>query len=298
MCQSIFICKFCDKPHKNKNSLIHHERLCKSNPNHQTPNTKAGLEKVINTFELCPYCKRKYNIANIKRHIESCKLNPVNIRYCPVCGKVLNNDQNKFCSSSCAAHFNNHKRTEQMWHHSTETKNKISKSLTGKQNPQKGKIKKTLCEVETHICLVCGKLFYLPKNHKRKTCGNRECITHLSVKIRPYQNGSRKPSIYFCKEMGEDVLLDSSWEVKIAKQLDSYNIRWTRPAPIRWTDINNKKHLYYPDFFLTDYNFYLDPKNPYCMVQDKEKMYIVSKTINVFYGDIDYISSIINEMCR
>lgn len=30
-----YICKYCGKECKNANSLRNHERLCKSNPNHQ-----------------------------------------------------------------------------------------------------------------------------------------------------------------------------------------------------------------------------------------------------------------------
>ena len=42
-------------------------------------------------------------------------------RYCLECGKELYNGQKKFCSSSCAASFNNRNRVL-----STETKEKIS----------------------------------------------------------------------------------------------------------------------------------------------------------------------------
>ena len=36
--------------------------------------------------------------------------------------------------------------------------------------------------------------------------------------------------------------------------------------------MNNIKHLYYPDFYLPDYNVYLDPKNSFLIKKDKEKI--------------------------
>jgi hypothetical protein len=58
------------------------------------------------------------------------------------------------------------------------------------------------------------------------------------------------------------ILLDSSWEYELAKRLDSINIKWDRPKPLKWKDEEGFIHNYFPDFYLLDYNLYLDPKNP------------------------------------
>lgn len=58
------------------------------------------------------------------------------------------------------------------------------------------------------------------------------------------------------------IMMDSSWEIALARRLDSLNIKWIRPKPIQWTDDSNYKHNYFPDFYLIDYDVYLDPKNP------------------------------------
>jgi hypothetical protein len=60
----------------------------------------------------------------------------------------------------------------------------------------------------------------------------------------------------------KDIMMDSSWEVALAKRLDALNIKWIRPRPIQWIDDSNNKHHYFPDFYLIDYDVYLDPKNP------------------------------------
>jgi hypothetical protein len=58
------------------------------------------------------------------------------------------------------------------------------------------------------------------------------------------------------------VLFDSSWELSLAKRLDELGIQWIRPEPIPWIDSDGVTHNYFPDFYLTDYDLYLDPKNP------------------------------------
>jgi hypothetical protein len=86
--------------------------------------------------------------------------------------------------------------------------------------------------------------------------------------------------LYTCKD-GTEVLLDSSWEEALAKRLDELNIAWIRPeVPIPWTDYNGISHNYFPDFFLTDHNLYLDPKNPIAYNVQRAKIDIITKQLN------------------
>ena len=77
----------------------------------------------------------------------------------------------------------------------------------------------------------------------------------------------------------KDVLLDSSWELALAIRLDELNIKWIRPEPIEWFDKNNIKRLYYPDFYLLDYDLYLDPKNPAAYQNQIEKIEILKNVL-------------------
>jgi hypothetical protein len=111
----------------------------------------------------------------------------------------------------------------------------------------------------------------------------------------------RKGQYKFCSKYYQNkwygqIVLESSWEKDVALYLDQKDIKWNRPKPIKWVDSNNKKHLYYPDFYLEEYNLYLDPKNEYCMQKDKEKMKVVSKDINVVYGNIEYVLNEIDKV--
>lgn len=78
------------------------------------------------------------------------------------------------------------------------------------------------------------------------------------------------------------ILLDSSWELALAKRLDDLNVKWVRPDPIQWIDKDGVKHNYFPDFYLPDYNKYLDPKNPHAVkVQEKKLKMLFQQHSNI-----------------
>lgn len=68
------------------------------------------------------------------------------------------------------------------------------------------------------------------------------------------------------------ILLDSSWELELAKRLDELEIKWVRPDPIPWVDDEGVTHNYFPDFYLEDYDLFLDPKNPQAVKVQKKKL--------------------------
>lgn len=80
---------------------------------------------------------------------------------------------------------------------------------------------------------------------------------------------------------GSIIKLDSSWEEALATRLDNLGVHWIRPnKPIYYVDNFGKKRRYYPDFFLPDYNLYLDPKNNHAYNVQKEKIDILNKIYN------------------
>jgi len=193
--------------------------------------------------------------------------------------------KNKFCGSSCSATYNNNKRINLK----QETKDKISKKLTGRTLPQetKDKISKKLlltystCKVKYTNCKICNKLF-TQKNFNNKLTCSEFCRVEASTS-RKYRNGSRKTIKY------KKIILESSWELKLALFLDEKNVEWVRPKPLRWKNNEGKDKLYYPDFYLPKYDLFLDPKNPHCMEIDKEKIEFFSKNYKIIFGNIEYL---------
>ena len=84
-------------------------------------------------------------------------------KYCLQCGKELKKGQNKFCSSSCSATYNNVLREV-----SEETKEKISKSLTKEKNITFEVLEKKSLK-EKRYCLECGVELL---NNKKTFCSN------------------------------------------------------------------------------------------------------------------------------
>jgi len=106
-------------------------KKCCSKNHGSCPNRKLSIydRNKCNGFQKtnCKYCNKQISNEQKKKHENSCKLNPKNIRYCLKCGKILTSrESKKFCSRSCSASYNTKGRK-----HSKETKQKISDSGCG-----------------------------------------------------------------------------------------------------------------------------------------------------------------------
>jgi len=234
------------------------------------------------------YDRWPYEIKNYRSSVYvclTCIRSQRQERECKNCNKKIRTspkEDKNFCSRSCSAIYNNKYRDKSfLLVHKTKHVNckncskgidvnihaKLRDSLCEEcktvsvkekniQRRSKPRIERNLkkgsCNIHIKNCKVCNNLFIAASvkgNLERKTCSDT-CKSIASVGIRTYQNGSRKPSWYFNKHQNKDVLLDSSWEVIVAKRLDELEIVWQRPKPIAWTDDLNKKRHYYPDFYL------------------------------------------------
>lgn len=58
----------------------------------------------------------------------------------------------------------------------------------------------------------------------------------------------------------KDVWLDSKWEFEVANYLDKNNIIWEIPINYFEYEFNNEYHKYYPDFYLPQYDKYIEVK--------------------------------------
>jgi len=71
---------------------------------------------------------------------------------------------------------------------------------------------------------------------------------------------------------GETVMLDSKWERIVAENLDNENIKWIRPKPLKWYDSEGWVHNYFSDFYIPEWDVYLDPKNDWVEIDQQEKL--------------------------
>lgn len=80
--------------------------------------------------------------------------------------------------------------------------------------------------------------------------------------------------------------LKGGWELKVAMILDKFNIKWTnkiKPFSYYW---NEKWHLYFPDFYMVEYDKYIEVKG-YQRERDIEKWKSVSNLIILKEKDIE-----------
>lgn len=84
------------------------------------------------------------------------------------------------------------------------------------------------------------------------------------------------------------VKLDSSYEVMLAEDLDKHGIVWERCSRFPYY-VDNVLHYYTPDFYLPDYDVYLEPKNdflienvnPFTGIMDVEKVQLAEIENNI-----------------
>lgn len=120
------------------------------------------------------------------------------------------------------------------------------------------------------------------KNHTEKT---KQLLRHKAL-ASPHRRLKKSTVEY------KGILLDSSWELELAKRLDELGIEWYRPDPLPWIDEAGIKHNYFPDFYLPKYDKYLDPKNKHAIKVQENKL----KILFTQYKNIDIIDSL--EGCK
>ena len=199
---------------------------------------------------------------------------------CLNCEKeILSKSAKKFCSS-CSVSFNNKLRTPR----TEESKKKVSESmktsnkvkLANKLNGLKKRKENGIHSINK--CKICGILIL-----RRKTC-SEECYKELkrqNAKERNFGGHTSKLALFYLTKKGKSIYLQSSYELKVAEELDKNNIEWERPKPLKWEDKNKELHRYYPDFYLSKYNTFLDTKNDFLIIKDEIKINAVRNQNNI-----------------
>ncbi len=89
--------------------------------------------------------------------------------------------------------------------------------------------------------------------------------------------------------------MDSSWELTLAKRLDSLGIKWTRgEEKMFWYDRFEECFEYQPDFYLPDYDIFLEVKGSHLMFikeDEADKQEYITRYLKnvVFLRDVKVI---------
>lgn len=228
------------------------------------------------------FCSRSCSIEYRTEYIEGvCETCTLPIKRCLRDWEKTNHH---FCSSRCAALYSN------------------KNSLFGKRGPKPTKPKKITKKINRNgdyikielACLECGAVFNGYKS--RKYC-SRECSGKNAYK----PNSTRVHRSEYC-----GFQLDSGAELYFAKEMDLRNVRWLKNDGKKFTkffeyaDNNGKIRKYYPDFYLTEYNVWVEIKgrkyqseNDHLKLAaiDAKSYYLISnefrETIPTFFLDLE-----------
>lgn len=194
----------------------------------------------------------------------------------------------RFCCQGCARSFATKVNRK-------EINKKISEKLKGKKlSPdviEKIRITKLANKDKiSHNISVGMKRYYKRHPEAKKKISDRMTGRIVSTKTRlklselakknELGGHNSKLRLYYTQKDGNVVYLHSSYEKIVAESLDKYDIRWTRPKYLKYIN-ETGEHRYYPDFYLSNYNVYLDPKNNYLIKKDKEKIRLVCEQNDV-----------------
>lgn len=89
------------------------------------------------------------------------------------------------------------------------------------------------------------------------------------------------------------IKFQGSWEVNFAKYLDNKNIKWERPHKTYKYIFENEDHRYLPDFYLPEYNLYIEIKG-YPTKRDFSKWNQFTEDLDIYFGDDLYNLGIID----
>lgn len=277
--KKIFKCKFCDKESTSSGTISYHQPRCENNPNRISSNTDMKIIPVD-----CPHCKETFkNLRAMKMHEKFCDSNPNMVR------KNKPVDDNKICCVGCkrvylAKNLNSHiekcyymdgrERAIKMgnkWARINRPPMYMKVNLTEeeKKDPQSAMMKRWRSD---------------PKN-KQRLCeiAQKAYRDNPEYRLALQKRGGR------CKTYEHnDLFLQGTWELSVAKSMDLENIDYTnrlKPFEYEW---KNGVHLYYPDFYLPKYDLYIEVKG-YEVERDHAKWKAVPNLVVLRQPEINRI---------
>jgi hypothetical protein len=188
---------------------------------------------------------------------------------CEKCNNPIDKDKlskwssGRFCSRTCAnsRNFNEESRRK--------------KSIANKKLIPWNK---GTAKTEIRSCTVCSNNFTVIGYNKRKTC-SKYCAKHA-----PGQGGYRPNSTRKIRSLYKGYWMDSKAERRFAELLDNHDIKWEKNSIkyFHYRDKSNKLRKYFPDFYLIDYDYWVEIKGVYYQTEnDNLKLQAVGTNIEL-----------------
>lgn len=197
---------------------------------------------------------------------------------CKKCGNEFQPQKGliSYCSLEC--------RNSRNWSESDKLKKSISAKKSNKvkeANKNIGKLITKNATIETK-CLYCDEPIYHLRHQPKKY--HKECWMKCS-------GGLRTNSTIKHRCIYKGVQMDSGSEKEFAIRCDENNIHWHKNTTIyfEYIGVDLKKHKYYPDFYLKEYDRWVEIKGKLYASKDKnldKKLEAVKNIILLFSKEI------------
>ena len=200
----------------------------------------------------------------------------------------FNIETNKYICPHCGKEYTKYGIGHHIWRNHTEEGQKFDPNKEIKNGTRKAWNKGLTKETDERVRKGYETLKRRIENHEHTYKGHphsEKTKKHLSECAKKRKLGGW----YSSKRIEYNgVILQSTYELEFAKDLDKNNISWIRPDFFLYK-LNGKEHRYYPDFYIESLNVYVDPKNDFLInndnqrlgVSDKEKINLVEKQNNI-----------------
>lgn len=246
----MYTCKYCFKEFETKNKLGGHVSHCLDNPKNSERN-------------LCEFCgKEFYTKKSYTQHVNHCSNNPDKKIYNEA--SLFEEPQNcKYCGKSCK-NSNSLRNHERLCKCNPDRQILAPHQRGGWPKGKPGWSKGLTKETDTRVANCSKQLIEYYKAHegifkgKHHTPQTIEILRNIALE-NEHHNHFRRRTTYTYKS----AKFQSSYELAVAMDLDKYDVKWVQPKKLPYVDNNNKKHYYFADLYLPEYDVYLDPKNDY-----------------------------------
>lgn len=263
---------------------------------------KDGKPKEKKYFK-CDKCKDEVSSFAFKRHYEKCDGISKNLRnkkksFDIHIGDIQKISDDIFLCKICNKEYTKKGIGTHYWRSHTEDgksfKSKPSYGNLGK----KGENQYTKAEKLGHCKPSVSQSTKTKMSNKAKNRKHSlETKEKLSIEAKKRNLGGVRQS----KKINYNgILLGSSYELVLAQDLDKNNIKWSIPKRINYIDPFGKSRTYQADFYLDDFDIYLDPKNDFLIekpnpklgFKDSEKIHLVQKQndLKIFILNKDELS--------
>lgn len=265
----IYTCTYCNEKFTNKQQYMGHISCCDKNPNYDYDKKITQLENARKNIKhtnnkkcddfVCQFCEKHIsNKGSLVAHEKTCKLNP---------DRIEDWRKNNLGDYSKFGHIGSNQF--------------IKSDKLGLPKPEVSQeTRDKLREITTQRNLI----YWSTEENKKK----HSKIMSDVVKMYPDSYSSSNVNGRVKKVDYKGIKLDSSWEYIVAETLDYNSIKWVRPTVGFEYNWNNSTHLYFPDFYLPEYDLYIEVKG-YEREKDRKKYTSVCNLILIKQDEIKNI---------